>query len=651
MKTLIRSVMSLGMAALLSAQLALVAEAKTGDTSTWLGALYRGDNGDANQAWLDNPFGFTADGSCNLIIADTNNNVIRRIERSSNLIKTFAGTGSYGLKNGSKANANFANPHDVEIGPDGELYVLDTNNKVVRIIRDGVVSTWLTNLKNPRGSYLDGSIMFISETGNNRIVKATIPNGGYETVATIAAPGKLVRLGDFLYVINADTTLSKVNVNTGAVTAIKTDFEDPLSVAVYHGEIYVVSGIVGTYNEIWKYSPDSNTLVMIQRVLEDNTFNFASDILFCNDQMYLLFKGGSSVYVANVDGSNPVKLAGLDRYGNTNGPKAQVMLGRPKGLLVSKDRTKVYILENHVFKSFNLKTQTLSFIAGFARDGYKDLSGADARMSIPMQIVLSKDGTKIYFVDRNNNRIREVEISTGQLGTVTGAGLANALAGDRNMYAEGADCHELYDMSVSGCAYFDQPTGLAISPDGKTLYVADTENHRIRTVNVATGATKLLAGSGVAGLRDGTGSAARFKRPVSLALSKDGRTLFVLEAGNHALRRVDVRTKRVTKLIGSGKAGFRDGLFRDARLSFPDSVTLGQNASTLYISEGGTQKIRKVDLASGRITTLTGSGSRGFVNGPGAKAKFNNPRGMTLLNSGYLLVADQLNDMVRAIRL
>ena len=99
------------------------------------------------------------------------------------------------------------------------------------------------------------------------------------------------------------------------------------------------------------------------------------------------------------------------------------------------------------------------------------------------------------------------------------------------------------------------PLGLAISPDGSALFVADCKNHKIRRVEVATGAVTTLAGSGTVGSADGVGGAAQFRNPFGVAISPDGSALFVADQGNHKIRRVEVATGEVTTVAGSGTRG------------------------------------------------------------------------------------------------
>ena len=112
-----------------------------------------------------------------------------------------------------------------------------------------------------------------------------------------------------------------------------------------------------------------------------------------------------------------------------------------------------------------------------------------------------------------------MEVATGAVTTLAGSGEE----GD----ADG----------VGGAAQFCGPRGLAISPDGSALFVADNDNHKIRRVEVATGAVTTLAGSGAMGSADGVGGAAEFRCPWGVTVSPDGSALFVADSDNHKIRR------------------------------------------------------------------------------------------------------------------
>lgn len=643
---------SVGALALILSFTARPAFARVGDVTTWLGQLVVGDGGPASAAFLDNPQGFVADTACNLTIADTANQVVRRYEASSGLMSRLAGNGSYLATDGAAENAGFRAPWDVAVSSDGRTYILDAENDRVRRLSSGVVSTWLTGLKQPRGLALVDTTLYVSDTGHSRIVRATVPDGTPIVVTNIATPGKLVYLDGSLYVTFAGgTALAKVDAASGAITTVKDGMTDLEGVAVNGGKVYFVASDRGMFNEVWVYDPATGVATRLVRVVETEWYNHAADILFCGGKMYLLFSSGSSVFRLNLDATGPVRIIGAHRYGDRDGTWREAVLGRPKDFAINRSSKKLYLIENHRVEEFDLTTRVLRFLAGSPMDNFRDGVGNQARFSAPAQMALSKDGTKLYVADKNNNRIRVLTPATQTLTTLTGAGATNVFPGDINGYADGAACPSTLDRGVSGCAYFDRPSGLAISRDGQTLYVADTNNHRIRQVDVATGAVTTLAGSGVAGFRSGIGTAARLRSPGKLLLSADGQALYVVETSNHAVRKIELSTKRVTTLVGTGKVGYREGAFKDVRLSYPDSLELGATSNILYLSEVGSQRIRELNLTTKTSRLLAGSGQRGNTNGRATVARFNNPRGLLRLTSTYLLVADQVNDLIRAIKL
>ena len=225
----------------------------------------------------------------------------------------------------------------------------------------------------------------------------------------------------------------------------------------------------------------------------------------------------------------------------------------------------------------------------------------------------------------------------------------NASNTTNNGYNEGKACTANKAVGTAGCAYFNHPTGIAISPDGKTLYVADSGNNRIRAVTIATGKTSLIAGGSV-GYKNGVGSAAKFKTPQSLLISPDGNTLYIVDQGNNVIRAINLTNKSVSTLAGVGRSGYRDGAFNAAVFSVPDSLAWGANRSTIYLSEVGSQHIRVLNLTTKKVSTLAGTGHRGTQNGAANISSFNNPRGMLQLTPNVLLVADSNNDLIRAVR-
>jgi DNA-binding beta-propeller fold protein YncE len=200
-------------------------------------------------------------------------------------------------------------------------------------------------------------------------------------------------------------------------------------------------------------------------------------------------------------------------------------------------------------------------------------------------------------------------------------------------------------------ARFSDPSGVALSADGALALVADTQNHTIRKLVVATGAVTTLAGSPRAnGSANGVGAAARLFHPEGLTLSSDGTLALAADTDNHTLRVIVVATGEVTTLAGSpGSPGSANGLGAVARFSSPAGVAL--SAGFALVADTGNHAIRRVDLATGAVTTLAGSaGSPGSADGAGSAARLRYPRAVALsADGGTALVADFSNNLIRTV--
>ena len=136
-----------------------------------------------------------------------------------------------------------------------------------------------------------------------------------------------------------------------------------------------------------------------------------------------------------------------------------------------------------------------------------------------------------------------------------------------------------------------------VTTDGTNLYVADSGNHTIRKVVIATGVVTTLAGTaGFSGSSDGTGTTARFNDPNGV--TTDGTNLYVADSGNHTIRKVVIATGVVTTLAGTaGSSGSSDNTGTSARFTIQMAITT--DGTNLYVADSGNHTIRKVVIAIG----------------------------------------------------
>lgn len=192
-------------------------------------------------------------------------------------------------------------------------------------------------------------------------------------------------------------------------------------------------------------------------------------------------------------------------------------------------------------------------------------------------------------------------------------------------------------------AQFHDPIGVVFDGAGNVL-IADSTNHVVRHLSVA-GQVTTWAGSGEMGHRDGPGTTAQFFYPQGLALHPDG-TLYV--ADWTWIRKV-TPAGEVSTVAGDSAAGFMDGPGAQARFRRAFGIAVDEDG-TLYVADRDNAALRRISPA-GVVETLAGTGSRGNSDGTGRQAQFNNPAGIALAESGILYVADSGNSRVRRIEI
>ncbi|TFF33315.1 DUF6443 domain-containing protein [Mucilaginibacter psychrotolerans] len=192
-------------------------------------------------------------------------------------------------------------------------------------------------------------------------------------------------------------------------------------------------------------------------------------------------------------------------------------------------------------------------------------------------------------------------------------------------------------------ASFGLPNSVAVDAAGN-IFVADGFNNMIRKITTA-GVVTTFAGSTTAGYVNGTGTAARFNNPFGIAIDGSG-NLYVAEAGNHTVRKITTAGV-VTTWAGNGTAGFVNGNGSTARFNLPLSVAT-DSYGRVYVADGNNNAIRMID-ASGYVSTLAGSGSAGSANGYMAAATFNHPAGIAVDNAFNVYVGDEVSNKIRRI--
>jgi streptogramin lyase len=369
---------------------------------------------------------------------------------------------------------------------------------------------------------------------------------------------------------------------------------------------------------------------------------------------------------------------GTGTFGGDNGLATAASLNRPQK--VSFDNAGNLLIadtNNHRIRRVAAGTGIITTVAGNGTGGFLDGVVATAAMlKSPSDMTVDSAGN-LWIADTSNNRIRRVDAVTGII-TAYMAGLSApasvAIAGDVLMIGNtnafkvlrvkltGGCCTDVGNGSLgfSGegiaatAASLRLPNGVAFDGVGN-LYVADSMNNRIRKIAAGTGMITTIAGGSSSGFSgdNGPASAALLNSPLAVAVDDAG-NVFIADQNNFRIRRINAATGTITTVAGSGAIGFGG----DGGLATATAVRISQvtgiavdRFGNLFLADRANQRIRKVDLATGIITTFAGIGSQGFTGDGSAAtgARLSNPTDVAVDSLGNVFIADSGNSRIRRV--
>jgi sugar lactone lactonase YvrE len=554
-------------------------------------AGYSGDNGLAIAATIRSPVGQSAppagridiDAQDRIYIADTGNHVIRLIDTDGK-IRTIAGTGvpGYSGDNGPATQAQLNVPSDVAVAPDGTIYIADTkNNRVRRVGTDGIITTFAGT--GTQGYSGDGTLA--------RNAKLDRPYG-----VAIAPSGAIVI---------SDTHNHRIRIVTEEpIDNGPSEEEPPIVVIPCTGEVgsictYAGSGFQGFTGD----GKDRQRSALDQPADIEFTPSGRVYLLDWNNhkvRQVLPDQTLQTVMGSDFVGDGPLDLSDLTAPG---APGLTVDLNHPTDVQeFPNGDLMVMAWHNHKIRVLYPDTGLVRVIAGGGVGFFGDLDPAGAKvakLNQPPHGVLDPSGN-LFFIDQRNQRIRMITNFAGQRENA----IINTIAGTGTPGFNGDGPALATQFSFPTGTNPEPSGGIARAADG-TLYFADTWNHRLRKVtftggDFTTGAVTTIAGTGTAGDSGDGGPAlsAMINNPLDLELGPDGK-LYFADTNNNRVRRIDLTAGTIEAVAGTGVRGYSGdgGPALTATFDRPFGVAFDPFGN-LYISDTFNNRIRKVKLTT-----------------------------------------------------
>jgi sugar lactone lactonase YvrE len=369
-----------------------------------------------------------------------------------------------------------------------------------------------------------------------------------------------------------------------------------------------------------------------------------------------------------------VTIAGVNaaEHGYVDGPAATARFHAPEGLVLDASGENLYIADtnNHAIRRLELATMLVTTVAGGGSSGESDtMPGVPARLHTPRNLVLDPSGAAIYFTDTGNFTVRRLDLATSAVTTVFGTpgiwGSDNGVGAQARFGKDGL--------------FTPWPGAMAIDardPSGPQLYLADSANQTIRVLDLTTRNVSTLAGVvGVMGAVDGPATSATFNKPTGLALDGAG-GLFVAEANNLVIRKVDLAARQVSTVAGKAPAnpkhfcenispelpaecGHADAAIgTDARFRFLYGVS-PDGAGGFFAADSHNNLIRHFDMSTTAVTTVAGVQATLLDDIPHASTDstetapgtFWHPTHVAVAAPNVLYVADRSANCIRRVEL
>jgi DNA-binding beta-propeller fold protein YncE len=326
---------------------------------------------------------------------------------------------------------------------------------------------------------------------------------------------------------------------------------------------------------------------------------------------------------------------GIPGFSGDGGPAIRAQINNPYGMTIGPDGA-LYVCEigNHRVRRLDLKSGIISTVAGNGQKGYTGDGGPalGASLNEPYEVRFDPSGN-MFFAEMQNHVVRRVDRNTRKISTVAGTGVPGFSG----------------DGGPANLAQLRQPHSIAFDANGRLL-ICDIGNHRVRRVDPGTGKIETWLGTGERAQTPDEASLAGtpVNGPRAIASAPDGLLYLVLREGN-AVFRIDARAGKFFHIAGTGATGYEGdgGPAKLAKLSGPKGVSWAPG-NLLYLDDTESHTIRTIDLTTGIIRTVAGTGQRGDgPDGDPLKCRLARPHGIYVAADGKVYIADSENHRIR----
>ena len=602
---------------------------------------YAGDGGPALNASFNLPHEIRFDKAGNLYVVDMMNHAVRRIDVKTGIISTLAGTGRMGYSGdgGLASKAEFKQPHSIQFGPDGQLYVCDIGNHVIRRIdvTTNVITTFAGTGK--AGATIDGSLI----TGT--------PLNGPRSI-------DFDRHGNLWLATREGNQVFKMDLKAGRIHHMagngKSGFQGnggPAKEAMLKGPKGIA---LDSDDNVWLADTESHSVRMINAktgnleliagtgILGDGP---DGDPLKCNlARLHGIFvEADGSILIGDSEAHKVrvLRRKSLDAervYLVAGGQKNAVDIPATEALLMEPFGTafdathQLWIVEmaagNRLLKVD--ETGMLSHVAGRKELGFSGDGGPglDAQFNGPHNLAIRKDG-RVLLADTWNGRIRQVDPKTKLISSLVG-----------------------FEVPIDMAKGFG-PYCISTDITGTQLYIADL--HRIHRLDLDTGTSTVVAGNGEKGIpKDGSIAVnAPLVDPRAVAADRLG-NVYILERGGNSLRVVRSDGTITTVVNASGKKGTETSVREPgltAMMNGPKHLCI-DSLNRVIIADAENHLVRRYDPSDGTLCRVAGTGISGR-DGVGERpmdCQLSRPHGVTVHpQTGELFITDSYNNRILKI--